>query len=55
MPLTSSCSHCHGPRIHDEKQPCPQCGTQVTVQKCDDCGHADRSTVPSECDCWTNL
>ncbi|MCE2499170.1 MAG: hypothetical protein J4F28_09370 [Nitrosopumilaceae archaeon] len=54
MPLTSSCSDCHGQNIHDTEEPCPKCGTQVMVQKCDDCGHADRSTVPSECNCWTS-
>lgn len=53
MPLTSSCDECHSSNIHDTQVSCPQCGTQITVQKCDDCGHEARSTVPSECDCWT--
>ena len=52
MPPASTCGNCRGQNISDTREACPRCGTQSTIQKCDDCGYTDRAAVQPECDCW---
>lgn len=32
---------------------CGQCGTKISIYKCNDCGLQVRRKFPSECSCWT--
>lgn len=53
MPIAVACSQCHSTDVSDAKAPCPRCGTQITVLRCDECGHEGRSDEQSDCDCLT--